>query len=71
MAAIRKIFKTGHSAAVTLSKKCLETLGLKVGDDVKIELDEAKQELTISPGRRQNQLSLNLKARPRLGQKAS
>ena len=70
-AIVRKIFKTGHSAALTLSKKCLAALGLKVGDDVKIELDETKQELVIGPGKRQNQLSLNLKARPRLGQKAN
>ena len=64
----RKIFKTGHSAAVTLSKKLLQELGLKLGDDVKIEIDAAKKELTIRPGNRQNQLSLNLNTRPRLGQ---
>lgn len=66
---IRKIFKTGHSAAVTLSGKALAALGLKLGDDVKVELNEEKGELVIRPGKRQNQLALNLNVRPKLGQK--
>ncbi len=64
---IRKIFKTGHSAAVTLSKKILEQAGLKLGDGVKVEADEVKGAIIIRPGNKQNQLALNLHSRPRLG----
>jgi antitoxin component of MazEF toxin-antitoxin module len=66
---IRKIFKTGHSAAVTLSSKALKALGLKLGDDVRVELDENRGELIIKPGHRQSQLALGLSVRPKLGQK--
>lgn len=64
---IRKIFKTGHSTAVTLSHKFLDQLGLKLGDDVKVEIDETKEQITIRPGNKQNQLALNLHARTKLG----
>lgn len=63
----RKIFKTGHSAAVTLSHQALDKLGLKLGDDVKIEVDEAKGQIVIRPGNKNNQLALNLHSRPKLG----
>lgn len=66
---IRKIFKTGHSAAVTLSAQALKILGLKLGDSVKIELDENRKELLIRAGKKQNQLALNLNTRPKLGSK--
>lgn len=64
---MRKIFKTGHSAAVTLSGKILAQIGLKLGDAVKVEADEQKGAIIIRPGNKQNQLTLNLHARPRLG----
>jgi antitoxin component of MazEF toxin-antitoxin module len=63
----RKIFKTGHSAAVTLSQKLLKGMELKVGDTVKIELDEQRGELIIRHCKRDSQLPLNLKIRPSLG----
>lgn len=66
---IRKIFKTGHSLAVTLSNKLLKELDLKMGDDVKVELDKEKREIVIRHGKRQNQLALDLHSRPKLGQK--
>ncbi len=65
---IRKIFKTGHSAAVTISGKLLSQMGLKMGDDVKIE-STGEGVLTIKPAKRQNQLTLDLKVRPKLGAK--
>jgi len=63
---IRKIFKTGHSAAVTLSQSALKDLGLKVGDDVVVETSPAKDAIIISRGRRANQLPLGLKIRPKI-----
>lgn len=65
-AMLRKIFKTGHSAAVTLSQGLLKDLGLKVGDSVKIETDPDKTAIIISRGKKQDQLSLGLKVRPKL-----
>jgi antitoxin component of MazEF toxin-antitoxin module len=64
----RKIFKTGHSAAVTLSKKLLDELGLRLGDNVRIEPDKDKNQFIIRPGNRENQLALDIHTRPRLGQ---
>ncbi len=63
----RKIFKTGHSAAVTLSQKILKDLGLKVGDTVKLETDLDQKQITIHQSKSENQLPLNLKVRPKLG----
>ena len=63
---LRKIFKTGHSAAVTLSQGLLKDLGLKVGDSVKIEFDKNAQAAVLSHGKKQNQLPLGLKVRPKL-----
>jgi antitoxin component of MazEF toxin-antitoxin module len=63
---IRKIFKTGHSAAVTLSQNLLKDMGLKVGDAVKVELDKEKEAIVIRHGKKQNQLILGLKVRPKL-----
>lgn len=63
---IRKVFKTGHSAAVTISKKLLKDMGLKVGDSVKVELAKGGEQIIISHGKKQNQLDLGLKLRPRL-----
>jgi antitoxin component of MazEF toxin-antitoxin module len=68
--AIRKIFKTGHSLAVTLSSQVLKGSGLKLGDEVRIDFDEGKGKITIGPASRQRQLSLNLRARHRLGETA-
>jgi len=64
--AIRKIFKTGHSAAVTLSSGLLKDLGLKVGDSVKLELSPDNEEIIIRRGKKENKLSLGLKVRAKL-----
>jgi antitoxin component of MazEF toxin-antitoxin module len=60
----RKIFKTGHSLAVTLSKKVLEDLGLKEGDGV--EVSSENQKIVIKPAGHKEQLSLGLKIKPKL-----
>ena len=62
----RKIFKTGHSAAITLSKGILQDMGLKVGDSVKVEIDGKKEQIFISRAGKQNQLSLALKVRAKM-----
>lgn len=61
---MRKIFKTGHSLAITLSKKILADLGLKAGDSVEAESDQHR--IIIKPARRKEQLSLGLKIRKKL-----
>jgi len=63
---IRKVFKTGHSAAITISKSLLKDMGLKVGDTVKLEISADKEEIIIRHGKKESQLSLGLKVRPRL-----
>ena len=63
----RKIFKTGHSAAITLSRNLLKDMGLAVGDKVQIEINQNKEIITISHGNKANQLPLGLKLRPKLG----
>lgn len=63
---VNKIFKTGHSAAVTLSPKILEEMGLKIGDVVKIEITANKENLIVSKGSSKKQLPLDFKLRPRL-----
>lgn len=66
---IRKIFKTGHSAAITLSAGLLKSLGLKLGDAVKIDFEESKNRLVITPGHKASQLAMDLRIRPKLGLK--
>lgn len=61
---IRKIFKTGHSLAVTLSSGILKELNLKPGDWVKIEQENDK--IIISKSRNKQQLDLGFKIRPKL-----
>ncbi len=65
----RKIFKTGHSLAITLPQSYLSGLGLKLGDIVKIELDAMSECVVIRHGKKQSQLALQLPLRPMLGQR--
>ncbi len=60
----RKIFKTGHSLAVTLSKNVLEEMGLSEGDSVDIQPSHGRAVIT-KVGHKE-QLSLGLKIRPHL-----
>ncbi|MEK7618415.1 MAG: AbrB/MazE/SpoVT family DNA-binding domain-containing protein [Patescibacteria group bacterium] len=61
---MRKIFKTGHSLAVTLSKKVLEDLGWKEGDRVEVNADADHRRVIIKPVGHREQLSLGIKVRP-------
>lgn len=65
----RKIFKTGHSLAVTLSKKILAELGLEEGDSVVVELDKGREQITVKLQNLDHQLSLDLHGRYKLGAK--
>jgi antitoxin component of MazEF toxin-antitoxin module len=60
----RKIFKTGHSAAVTLSQHLLKDLSLKVGDTVEIAVKA--DQIIVSKSKSKKQLDLGLKIRPKL-----
>ncbi len=64
---IRKIFKTGHSYAVTLSKKLLEALDLKVGDSVSLVLEELSKSVILKKQEQKDQLELGLTIRPSMG----
>lgn len=46
---IQKVLKVGSSAAVTIPKKSLKELGLKIGDSVSLEVDVRKQKVVIEP----------------------
>jgi antitoxin component of MazEF toxin-antitoxin module len=65
---IRKIFKTGHSLAITVSARMLKDLGLKQGDAVRMEVDSRQRRLIVSRAEKNFQMALDLHARPRLGQ---
>lgn len=45
----QKVFKVGSSAAVTIPKKSLAELGLKIGDQVRVEVDRASRSVRIEP----------------------
>ena len=45
----QKVLKVGSSAAVTISKKALEELGLNVGDQVDVEFDRKRKSISIRP----------------------
>lgn len=46
---IQKVLKVGSSAAVTIPKKSLEELNLKIGDRVTVEIDKTRQVVLIEP----------------------
>lgn len=45
----QKVLKVGSSAAVTIPKKSLEELGLKLGDPVSVEIDKKRRAFIIEP----------------------
>jgi putative addiction module antidote len=48
----QKVLKVGSSAAVTIPKKSLEELGLKIGDEVRVEIDRKRSAVVIEPARK-------------------
>ena len=49
---IQKVLKVGSSAAVTIPKKSLKELGLKVGDSVSIDVNTVGKIVSIRPAKR-------------------
>lgn len=45
----QKLIKIGTSVAVTLSRKNLEDIGLKIGDKVQVDFDVKNKKVTVSP----------------------
>ena len=45
----QKVLRVGTSAAVTIPKRSLEELGLKIGDHVRVEVDKKQQAFVIQP----------------------
>lgn len=45
----QKVLKVGTSAAVTIPKKAMDLLGLKVGDQVNVDIDQERQTFRIAP----------------------
>ena len=45
----QKVLRVGTSAAVTIPKKSLKELGLKIGDEVNINIDRVKKTVLIKP----------------------
>ncbi len=47
----QKVLKVGSSAAVTIPKKSLKELGLKIGDEVRVAVDVKTRVVSIVPAR--------------------
>ena len=45
----RQLFKTGNSTVLSLPKEMLDSLGLKNGESVNLEIDTREKRLIISP----------------------
>ena len=45
----QKLLKVGSSAAVTIPKKSLKELGLKIGDAVRVTVDIKEKKVVIEP----------------------
>jgi antitoxin component of MazEF toxin-antitoxin module len=61
----RRIFKTGHSLAITLSKKILENLGAQEGDEVEVLAENGR--VMIKKSQKNTQLAMPFSSRPKLG----
>ncbi len=46
---IQKVIKIGSSAAVTIPKKSLGELGIKVGDEIQVSINSDTKHMVISP----------------------
>lgn len=45
----QKLLKVGSSAAVTIPKKSLKELGLRIGDEVRVAVDAKEKTVIIEP----------------------
>jgi len=46
---IQKVMKVGSSAAVTIPKKALKELGLKIGDSVSVAVNTETKQVVMEP----------------------
>ncbi len=51
---IQKLIRIGTSAAVIIPKKSLEELGFRIGDNVKVEIDEKNHQVNIKSAKKNN-----------------
>lgn len=51
----QKVLKVGSSAAVTIPKRSLGELGLKPGDEVRVEIDRKRRAVIIRPSAKINE----------------
>ncbi|TSC90596.1 MAG: Uncharacterized protein G01um10142_343 [Parcubacteria group bacterium Gr01-1014_2] len=45
----QKVLKVGDSAAVIIPKKSLKELGLRLGDEVSVQIDKKQRKVLIEP----------------------
>ena len=48
---IQKVLKVGSSAAVTIPKKSLDELGIRIGDSIRVDIDSVRNTVLIRPAR--------------------
>ena len=48
----QKLLRVGSSAAVTIPKKSLKELGLKIGDEVRVDVDRKQKMVSVRPAQR-------------------
>ena len=46
---IKRLFKTGNSVVLSLPREVLDSLGVKNGENVNLEMDQKRHRLIISP----------------------
>jgi len=46
---IQKVLRVGSSAVVTLPKKSLQELGIKIGDEVIVDVDRKRRRVVVEP----------------------
>ena len=46
---IQKVMKVGSSAAVTIPKKALKELGLKIGDSISVAVNTTTKQVVMEP----------------------
>lgn len=46
---IQKVLKVGSSAAVTIPKKALKELGLKIGDSISLSVHASSKKVVVEP----------------------
>jgi len=45
---VRKVFRTGHSLVVSLPRESVETLGLREGSELNVEVDATEQRIVLT-----------------------